>query len=93
MDLDDLLHHYLGAAEPDMNDGDAIETAAARMAVDFGIERDPGRRFALWALMHALGCAPDPEIAFKDRKERAAAQNYARLAVREGHDRSDDPII
>ncbi|MDB5686367.1 MAG: hypothetical protein JWR77_956 [Rhizorhabdus sp.] len=80
MNLDDLLYHYLGTADPDDLDEAAIAAAGERMAIDFGVERDGGRRFALWALMHGLGIAPDPETAFKDARSRTAAQAYARIA-------------
>ncbi len=80
MDLDDLLYHYIGTADPDELDAAAIAAAGERMAIDFGVERDAGRRFALWALMHGLGIAPDPERAFKEPRERAAAHAYARIA-------------
>lgn len=79
MNLDDLLYHYLGA-DPDNLDEAAIAAAGERMAIDFGVERDSGRRFALWTLMHGLGVAPDPERAFKDVRERAAAYAYAKIA-------------
>ncbi len=78
MDLDSLLHHYLG----DATDEAALASARERLGIDFGIERDPARRFALWALMHGLGIAPDPATAFKTPRERAAAENYDRLARR-----------
>jgi hypothetical protein len=44
------------------------------MAVGLRLEKDRGRRFALWALMHMLGAAPDLDVAFKDEADR----NYAR---------------
>ena len=37
----------------------AIEAGVERMRVDLGLEQDRGRRFALWAVMHMLGAAPD----------------------------------
>jgi len=80
MNLDDLLYHYLGTADPDGLDEAAIAAAGGRMAIDFGVERDPGRRFALWVVMEGLGIAPNPDTAFKEPRERAAAQAYARLS-------------
>jgi len=77
MDLDALLHHFFGTAELDTLDAAALELGVERLGTAFGLEREPGRRFALWALLHALGEAPDPEIAFKDPGERRAAQDYA----------------
>jgi hypothetical protein len=54
------------------------------MRVDFGLEKDRGRRFALWALMHMLGDAPDLDIAFKDEADREAARNFMDLSDQSG---------
>ena len=43
------------------------------MQVDFGLEKDRGRRFALWAMLHMLGAAPDLDVAFKTEGERNLA--------------------
>ena len=82
MDLDALLYHYFGTAELDTLDEGAIELGIERLGTAFWTEHEPGRRFALWALLHALGEAPDPPTAFKDMRERAAAEAYARAAGR-----------
>ncbi len=86
MDLDALLHHYFGTADLDALDDDAIESGRERVAVAFGIERDSGRRFALWIVLHALGSAPDPETAFKKPADRKAAEDYAWASRRMGRD-------
>jgi len=52
------------------------------MRVDFGLERDRGRRFALWALIHMLGAVPDLDIAFDDPADRDAARAFMELADR-----------
>lgn len=82
MDLDALLFHYFGTTEIDTLDADAIAAGRDRIAIAFGTEGDAGRRFALWTLLHGLGDAPDPQTAFKDPRERAAAQAYARAVAR-----------
>jgi hypothetical protein len=81
MDLDALLYHYFGTATLDTLDAEAIEAGVDRIGIAFGTERDSGRRFALWAVLHALGRAPDPQVAFKVPRERQAAQAYARAAA------------
>lgn len=83
MDLDALLYHYLGTDDPASAPPAAIAEAADRIAIDFGTERDSGRRFALWAMMLMLGRAPDPELAFKDERERRAAHDIARMMARD----------
>lgn len=79
MGFDDLMRRYFGTA--DLGGLSAAELAAGseRLSVDFGLETDPARRFALWALMHILGSAPDLDIAFKDPAERDAARNFMDL--------------
>jgi hypothetical protein len=60
----------------------AVTLAAGvdRIQVDFGLEKDRGRRFALWALLHMLGAAPDLDVAFKDEADRNAARTFMELA-------------
>lgn len=82
MDLDALLHNYFGTTEIDDLPQDAIDAGRERLAVAFGTERDAGRRFALWTLLHGLGDAPDPAAAFKDTRVRDAAYAYSRAVVR-----------
>ncbi len=52
------------------------------MRVDLGLETDRSRRFALWALLHSLGAAPDLDVAFKDPADRDAAKNWMELSER-----------
>ncbi|MES2495561.1 MAG: hypothetical protein V4618_05580 [Pseudomonadota bacterium] len=82
MDLEALLHHYFGTEDLDALDESAIDDGRQRVEIAFGTERDCGRRFALWIVLHALGAAPEPEIAFKDAKDRKAAEDYAWAAQR-----------
>jgi len=77
MDLDDLLTHFFGTADLDSLDEAALADGQQRIAIAFGTEREPGRRFAMWTLLHALGDAPDPAKAFKDPRARKAAEDYA----------------
>ncbi len=89
MNLDALLHHYLGVDDPAEADPPVIAAALDRIAIDLGVERDAGRRFALWALMAMLGRAPEPETVFKTAAERDAARNFARLVGRIGETDDD----
>ncbi len=50
------------------------------MNVDFGLEQDRNRRFALWSIMYLLGAAPDLDVAFADPVDRDAARNFIELA-------------
>ena len=85
MDFDDLLIRYFGT--PDLAEASPAVQAAGldRLRVDFGLERDGGRRFALWSLLYLLGQAPDLDVAFKDEADREAARNLMDLlAATEG---------
>jgi hypothetical protein len=83
MDLEALLQYYFETDDPDTIDPDRLTLGTQRLAIDFGIERDPGRRFALWALMEAFGIAPTPADAFpKDAKLKRAAEDYLTAAWR-----------
>ena len=76
MDLDALLNHYFGSADPDTIADQAMAEGRHRLEIDFGTEREPSRKFALWTLMEALGFAPEPEKAFKDPALQNAARRY-----------------
>jgi hypothetical protein len=84
MDLDDQLHRYFGTADLAAIPGPALAAGIERMRVDLGLETDRGNRFALWALLHMLGAAPDLDVAFKDEMDREAARNFMDLAGRAG---------
>lgn len=83
MDLDALLLHYFGTDDPDTVDGVGLALGKERLTLDFALERDPGRRFALWTLMEVFGIAPPPAEAFaKDAEMRRAADEYLSAAWR-----------
>lgn len=77
MDLDAISYHFFGTTDIDGLGPDAVEAGRDRVLIAFGTEREPGRRFALWAVLRATGDAPDPLRAFKDPREQRAAQMYA----------------
>ncbi|TFI57697.1 hypothetical protein E2493_13695 [Sphingomonas parva] len=81
MDFDDQLRRYFGTADLAAVAPEAVAPALERMGVDLGLEQDRGRRFALWALMHMFGAAPDLDIAFEDPQDREAARNFMDLAA------------
>ena len=81
MDFDDQLRRYFGTTDLATLSPDGLEAGVDRMSVDLGLEVDSGRRFALWALMHMLGVAPDLDVAFKGEVERDAARNFMDIAA------------
>ncbi len=83
MELDTLLRHFFGTDDPSQLNEDEYDRAIGQLKIGFGVEREPGRRFALWCLMEALGIAPLPAEAFaKEPKIKAAADEYLSAAFR-----------
>jgi hypothetical protein len=81
MNFDDQLHRYFGTTDLLSLHAEALAAGIERMRVDLGLEKDRSRRFALWALLHMLGAAPDLDVAFKDEQDREAARNFMDLAA------------
>ena len=86
MEFDDQLRRYFGATDLAALGPEAIAAGIERMQVDLGLEKDRSRRFALWALLHMFGAAPDLDVAFKDEQDREAARSFIELAERAGED-------
>ncbi|MFL6846633.1 MAG: hypothetical protein ACJ8ER_17340 [Allosphingosinicella sp.] len=82
MNLDDQLRRYFGSGDLASVAPAALEAGIERMRVDLGLETDRSVRFALWALLHMLGSAPDLDVAFPDAGDREAARNFMDLAGR-----------
>lgn len=81
MELATLLLHFFGTDDPSALSEEEYERAIGQLKIGFGVEREPGRRFALWCLMEALGIAPMPADAFaKEPKLKAAADEYLSAA-------------
>lgn len=76
MDLDDQLRRYFGTEDLTTLTPPALDAGVERMQVDFGMETDQGRRFALWALMHMFGAAPDLDVAFESEEDRNSARDF-----------------
>jgi len=82
MDLDDQLQRYFGTRDMGALTAGAIEAGIDRMRVDRGMEKDRGRRFALWALLHMFGAAPDLDVTFKDEADRNSARDLMEMLER-----------
>ena len=81
MNFEDQIRRYFGTDDLAAVEPAALAAGIERMQVDLGLEKDRGRRFALWALLHMLGAAPDLDVAFADESEREAARNFMDLAA------------
>lgn len=83
MDLDALILHFFGTEDPAELTEAEYDRALEQLKIAFGVEREPGRKFALWTLMDALGMAPLPADAFaKEPLLKAAAEDYLKAAFR-----------
>ena len=83
MDLDQLLVRFFGTEDIAALSPDQLAMGSERLRLQFGLETDGGRRFALWCLMFMLGIAPDLDVAFKDAADRDAARDFMETAERE----------
>ena len=79
MDLDDLLRRYFSSTNLAAVSPDLLASGLERCQVDLVLEKDRGKRFALWALLYMLGSAPDLEAALEDADDREAARNFMDL--------------
>lgn len=79
MNFDDQLRRYFGSTGLDGLAPETIVAGVEKMRVDFGLETDRNRRFALWSLLFLLGDAPDIDTAFADSADRDAARNFMDL--------------
>ncbi len=86
MNLDDQLRRYFGTTDMATLPAQVLAAGTEHMLVDFGLEKDRGRRFGLWALMQSLGVAPDLDVAFKDPADRDLARDFMDLADRSDQD-------
>ncbi len=79
MQLDEQIYRYFGTSDLAVVPPQALDAGIGRIEVDLGLARDPGERFALWALLHLLGSAPDLDVVFKSEADREAARNLMDL--------------
>lgn len=86
MDFDDQMRRYFGTADLTTLTPATLEAGIEHMNVEFGLEKDRSRRFALWTLMFMLGAAPDLDVAFKDRADQEAAREFMDIMDRAADD-------
>jgi hypothetical protein len=79
MNLDDQIRRYFGTSNLSAVPPEALDAGIEHMKVDLGLTKDRGERFALWALLHTLGSAPDLDVVFKSEADREAARNLMDL--------------
>ena len=79
MNFDDQVRRYFGASNIEAVPPAALNAGIEHMKVDLGLTKDRGERFALWALLHTLGSAPDLDVVFETEADREAARNFMDL--------------
>ena len=79
MNFDDQIRRYFGISNLRAVPPEALNAGIEHMKVDLGLTKDRGERFALWALLHTLGSAPDLDVVFKTEADREAARNFMDL--------------
>ncbi|HET9510694.1 MAG TPA: hypothetical protein VFO80_06035 [Sphingomonas sp.] len=89
MDFDSLLVRFFNTTEIQDLPPEQVAAGVDRLRLQFGLEKDSGRRFALWCLMFMLGIAPDIDDAFDDPEDRDAARDFMEAAEQE-MDEEDD---
>lgn len=79
MNLDDMLQRYFGTTALSEASPAMLETGLDRLRVDFGLEIDRPRRFALWSFLYMLEHGPDLGVSFDAAEDRDAARNLMDL--------------
>lgn len=79
MNLDDQIRRYFGTSDLGAVPPEALSAGIEHMKVDLGLTKDRGERFALWALLHTFGAAPDLDVVFETDTDREAARNFMDL--------------
>lgn len=82
MELDDQIRRYFATDDLASISHATLEAGVERMLVDFGMERDRGRRFALWTLLFMFGAAPDLDVAFDNEEDRNSARDFMEMSER-----------
>lgn len=70
MEFDDQMRRFFGTDDLGAVSPEGLASGIEHMRVEFGLETDKGRRFAMWSLLYMLGSGPDLDVAFKDPRAR-----------------------
>lgn len=79
MDLHDQFQRYFGTTNLSSATPAVLASGTEHLLVDFGLEKNRERRFALWTVLYMLGASPDLDVAFKAESDREAARNFMDL--------------
>ena len=75
MEFDGQMRGFFGTDDLGAVSSEGLASGIERMLVEFGLETDKGRRFAMWSLLYMLGSARDRDAArtFMDLLDQANA--------------------
>ena len=79
MEFDDQMRRFFGTGDLGNVSPEAMASGIERMQVEFGLETDKGRKFAMWSRLYMLDSAPELDVAFKDPQDRDAARTFVDL--------------
>ena len=88
MEFDDQMRRFFGTDDLASVSPESMASGIERMLVEFGLETDKGRRFAMWSLLYMLGSAPDLDVAFKEERDRDAARTFMDMLDQANEDAS-----
>ncbi|MFV0625375.1 hypothetical protein ACBY01_15370 [Sphingomonas sp. ac-8] len=83
MDFDQLVIRFFGTDDIGSLPPDQLVAGVERLRLQFGLEKDGGRCFALWCLLYTLGVTPGLDSAFDEEDDRNAARDFMDVADRE----------
>lgn len=76
MDFDQLILRSFGTGDLSALTQAQLLAGVERLRGKLDAEGDAEERFAIWCLLYMLGAAPDPDGAFEDAADRAAARDF-----------------
>jgi hypothetical protein len=62
MEFDNQMRRFFGTDDLGAVSPEAMDSGIERVQVEFGLETDKGRKFAMWSLLY-VGSAPGLEVA------------------------------
>jgi hypothetical protein len=83
MEFDQLIVRFFGTKDIDTLSAEQLLAGLDRLRLQFGLEKDSGRRLALWCLLYMIGAAPDLDVAFEDEGDRDAAREFMDMVDQE----------
>ncbi len=81
MEFDDQMRRFFGTDDLGAVSPEAMASGVERMQVEFGLETDKGRKFAMWSLLYMLGSAPDLDVAFRASRLKSESAGFPQRLI------------